>query len=199
MPVPPRRKVWFIDTSALLSLATDDGLRQAVHSELITERRVLLDVVYDELQGLAEHGDPGPAALATAALGQLEWLGEVVDTSQLVEPTRVLEIQDILRSGRSLRHQTEHWAESVIMAMTERLQHTDSYLLCEDYNARIESTAHGITPLSTHKLLSQMVRGGRLTAERAATFADAIKAAERGSDYTPQDFATGRLGRVGRP
>ncbi|MFE9813202.1 hypothetical protein ACFYRN_43480 [Streptomyces sp. NPDC005227] len=63
----------------------------------------------------------------------------------------------------------------------------------------MESVNHRITPLSTHKFLAQMVVGDRLTAERAATFSDALKAAERGSDYTPQDFITGKLGRVGQP
>ncbi|MFJ7095870.1 hypothetical protein ACIQWL_37455 [Streptomyces mirabilis] len=191
--------MWFVDTSALLSLAADDGLRQAIQDELRLQKRVLLDVVLDELEGLSAYGKPGTATLATAALGQLGWLGEPVDTSDLVTPERVIEIQDILRSGRSLRHPAEHWAESVTMAMAERLQQADPYMLCEDYDARVESLAHGLTPFSTHKLLAQMVHNGRLAADCAATFADALKAAERGSDYSPEEFVSGRLGRVGRP
>ena len=199
VPAPPKRRLWFVDTSALLSLAADAGLRQAVQDELRLQKRVLLDVVLDELEGLSAHGQPGTATLATAALGQLGWLGEPVDTSDLVTPERVIEIQDILRSGRSLRHPAEHWAESVTMAMAERLQQADPYMLCEDYDARVESLAHGLTPFSTHKFLAHLVASGRLAADRAAAFADALKAAERGGDYSPGEFVSGRLGRVGRP
>ncbi|MEV6792403.1 hypothetical protein AB0M87_10460 [Streptomyces sp. NPDC051320] len=159
----------------------------------------MLDVVHDELVGLAGRGEPCLQSLATEALGQLDWLGDPVDTSTFVIPDRVIEIQDILRSGRSLKHPAEHWAESVIMAMAERLQHTDPHMLSEDYNARVESTFHHVTPFSIHKLLARMVRQGGLTAGEAAAFAQALEAADRGADYTTDDFLAGRLGRVGRP
>ncbi|WP_215455089.1 hypothetical protein [Streptomyces sp. ATCC 21386] len=198
-PAPAKPALWFVDTSSLLSLAADDNLRQTVQGELVSRRRVLLDVVVDELERLASQGPPGIKDLAVAALGQLDWLGEPVDTDELVAAERVVEIQDIMRSGRSLRHPAEHWAESVIMAMAERLQQMDPYMLCEDYNARVESLHHNLTPFSIHKLLARMVQGDRLAADEAVIFADALQAAERGKDYTAAEFISGRLGRVGQP
>lgn len=165
----------------------------------MSQRRVLMDVVVDELERLASQGPPGIKDLAVAALGQLDWLGEPVDTGELVVPERIVEIQDIMRSGRSLRHPAEHWAESVIMAMAERLQQMNPYMLCEDYNARVESLHHNLAPFSIHKLLARMVQGGRLAADEAANFADALQAAERGKDYTAAEFISSRLGRVGQP
>lgn len=198
-PAPERPPVWFIDTSVLLSLAVDDGLRQAVQAEIGTQPRVLLDVVFDELERLASEGAPDIKSLAAAALGQLGWLGTPVDTSDKVAAERVLDIQDVLRSGRPLKHAFEHWAESVIMCLGEQLQQTTAHFLSEDYNARVESCHHGCVPLSVHKLLARMVRARRLTPERAVEFADALMAADRGKDYTAEDFVSGRLGRVGRP
>lgn len=198
-PAPAKPALWFVDTSSLLSLAVDDDLRQAVQNELVPQRRVLLDIVVDELDRLASQGPPGIKDLAVAALGQLDWLGEPVDTGDLVAAERVVEIQDIMRSGRSLRHPAEHWAESVIMAMGERLQQVVPYMLCEDYNARVESLHHNLTPFSTHKLLARMVQDDRLSADTAVDFANALQAAERGKDYSAAEFISGRLGRVGRP
>ncbi|WP_328443407.1 hypothetical protein OG780_44205 [Streptomyces sp. NBC_00386] len=191
--------VWFVDTSSLISLAADDGLRKAVQDEIQTQHRVLLDVVCDELERLADEGRPNIKSLAGAALGQLDWLGTPVDTSDKVDSLRVLEIQDVLRSGRALQHPFEHWAESVIMCMADRLQQTTPYLLSEDYNARVESRHHGCNPFSVHKLLSRMVRARTLLPERAAAFADALMASDRGKDYTAEEFTSGWLGRVGHP
>jgi hypothetical protein len=107
-PAPEKPPVWFIDTSALISLAADDGLWQAVQDEIGTQRRVLLDVVFDELERLAGEGDPNIKSLAAAALGQLDWLGAPMDTSDKVRAECVLDIQDALRSGRPLKHAYEH-------------------------------------------------------------------------------------------
>lgn len=85
------------------------------------------------------------------------------------------------------------------MAMAERLTQVNPHLLSEDYNARVESIHHNLTPFSVHKLLSQMVRRDRLSAAEAVAFANAITAADRGNDYTAEEFISGTLGRVGRP
>lgn len=176
----------------------DEALRETVVRHVGAQPHVVLDVVVDELEGLARRGSP-IRALATATLGQLGWLGEPVETNALVDPGRAVQIQDILRGGRSLRHPREHWAESVAMAMAERLTQVDAHLLSEDYDARIESVRHGLTPFSIHKVLSHMVRNGHIPAEEAVSFADALKAANRGIGYTAEEFRSGRLRRVGRP
>ncbi|WP_458246908.1 hypothetical protein [Streptomyces sp. MAI_2237] len=198
-PTPEKPAVWFIDTSALLTLAVHDDLRSVVQGEIGAQHHILVDVVYDELDRLAEEGAPDVKSLAAAALGQLDWLGTILDTSDKVAAVRVREIQDIVRGGRPLKDPFEHWAESVIMALTERMQRGTPHFLCEDHNARVESRHHGCVPFSVHKFLSHMVRHGRLAAERAVSFADAIMEAGRGNDYTAQEFASGRLGRVGHP
>ncbi|MCW1100099.1 hypothetical protein OJ963_40640 [Streptomyces sp. RS2] len=198
-PAPAKPAVWFIDTSALLTLAVDDGLRDVIKVEIEPQHHILLDVVCDELERLADEGPPNVKSLAATALGQLDWLGAVLDTNDKVAPGRVQEIQDLVRGGRPLKNPFEHWAESVTMALAERMQSGIPYFLCEDYSARVESRHSGCLPFSVHKLLFHMVRAGRLTADRAVGFADAVMRAGRGSDYTAEEFTSGRLGRVGRP
>jgi hypothetical protein len=87
----------------------------------------------------------------------------------------------------------------VIICLGEQLQLTTAHFLSEDHNARVEARSHGCVPLSVHKLLAHMVQARRLTPERAVEFADALMAADRGKDYTAEEFVSGRLGRVGRP
>ncbi|GHF42780.1 hypothetical protein GCM10018790_20790 [Kitasatospora xanthocidica] len=199
-PAPARPELWFLDTSSLMTLAVDEALREAVKGELSWHKRVLLDVVVEELERLAGAGRPDEKALAAAALGQLDWLGAPVPTDNLgIDPLRVVAVQDILRSGRPLKHPGEHWAESVIMTMAEGLTLAAPHLLSEDYNARIESVRHNCAPYSVHKLLARMVQGGRLAADDAESFADAVMAAGRGNDYTAAEFLSGNLGRVGKP
>ncbi|WP_280668110.1 MULTISPECIES: hypothetical protein [unclassified Kitasatospora] len=190
--------MWFIDTSSLVTLAADDALRAAVERELGHQRRALLDVVVDELEFLAA-GNSDARDLAEAALEQLAWLGEPVDTTDMTDSQHVLAIQEVVRGGRPLKHEREHWAESMIMSMAGRLTMVRPQILTEDYGARVESLNHGLTPFSVHKLLSIMVKSGKLDASDAVAYADSLKAAGRGQDYTAQDFMTGRLRRVGHP
>jgi hypothetical protein len=182
----------------LISLAVDDGLRAAVQRELDPQRVTLLDVVVDELKILAD-GDTDVAGLASDALGQLDWLGNVAPTSGYLDLFAVREIQNTIRGTRALKHDLEHWAESVIMHIAPRLQVAAAHMLSEDHAARVESQNHRIKPFSVHKLLARMVQGARLDADDAVAFADALKAAGRGPDVTAEEFRTGRLRRVGQP
>jgi hypothetical protein len=86
----------------------------------------------------------------------------------------------------------------VITDIAEHLTMTKPVLLTEDYNARVEATQRGIEALSVHKLLSLMVRGGRLPPADAEIFAERLRKAGRaGHGYTAVEFASGDLGRVG--
>jgi hypothetical protein len=193
--------VWLPDTASLLSMAVDDDLAAVIEGELAPHACALFDVVDDELADLADlpYGDPR-RALARRAQARLGWLGEVVDTSTLSDPKRARKIQNLIRGARPLRHDFEHWAESVIIDIAEHLTMTKPVLLTEDYNARVEATQRGIEALSVHKLLSLMVRGGRLPAADAEIFAECLRKAGRaGHGYTAVEFASGDLGRVGRP
>jgi hypothetical protein len=85
-----------------------------VQGELVSQRRVLLDVVVDELERLASQGPPGIKDLAVAALGQLDWLGEPVDTDELVAAERVVDSghhaqrQEPETSGGALGRVSDH-------------------------------------------------------------------------------------------
>jgi hypothetical protein len=191
--------LWIPDTSSLITLAVDDELAAAVQAECGADRRVLLDVVVDELENLAG-GRQKVSALAAAALTQLEWLGVPLDTSDKVDTARVQAIQDVIRAGRPLRDPWQHLGEAVALGLAERLQVVTPKLLTEDHDARVEAKNRGVESLSVHKLLSRMVAAGRLTAETAETFASRIHAAGRAAgEYTAAEFRTGRLGRVGKP
>src|SRR5260370_11503469 len=70
-------QVWFLATSALVTLAVRPPLQRAVAGALSTHRRVLVRAVVAELEGLAGTDDVA-AAWASSALGQLDWLGTPV-------------------------------------------------------------------------------------------------------------------------
>ena len=186
------------DTSSLLSLAVDPQLSRVVQAELSVQRCALLDVVADELDDLAQPGG-SVSGLAQAALGQISWLGPVVATEKLSDPDGVLDIQNTIRTGRPLKHPREHWAESVVLDIGERLQSVAPRLLSEDYDARVEAPYHSVLPFSVHKVLATMVRGRRLSAVAAEAFATALHRARRGPEITAEEFTRGDLRRVGRP
>jgi hypothetical protein len=191
-------RVWFLDTSSLLSMAVDAAVQETVEAELAAQRCVLLDIVLDELHGLAER-QGGAAGLAETALAQLEWLGTPVDTDPLVDISNAEAIQDLVRGGRPLKHAREHWAEAVAIDIGSRLQSVRPTLLSEDYSARIEARRNNVEPLSLHKLLHWMVRGDRLSSLSAEALALLLEKADRGPECTATEFIRGTLGRVGRP
>jgi hypothetical protein len=61
-------KVWFLDTSSLLSMAVDEEIEAAVLAEIADERVVIIDIVQDELTYRA--GVPATAELAKRALSR---------------------------------------------------------------------------------------------------------------------------------
>ena len=208
MPAPPppaKPDVWLFDTSTLITLAADDELAAVVRAELSPHRCVLFDVVVDELEWLADV--PGKdQRLVQRALTQLGWLGPVVDTAQLSDPERARAIQELIAGTRPLRDDWEHWAESVIIDIARRLTMATPILLSEDHSARVEANQRSddgrgpIASYSVHKLLSRMVRAGRLPAEDAEAFAVRLVEAGRARHtYTAEEFRKPDLGRVGRP
>lgn len=95
--------VWFLDTSALVSLAVDFPLRQAVQATLSSHRRVLVAAVVAELHELAKTADR-TAAWAGMALGQLHWLGEPVRVDEPAGVELAAEIQEQIAAGRPLKN-----------------------------------------------------------------------------------------------
>ena len=93
----------------------------------------------------------------------------------------------------------EHFGEAAVIALAGRAQTVKPLMLCDDYNARVAAKNHNVEPFSVHKLMYIMIRQGKITAAEAASFADALHTAGRHGDYTAQELASGRLGRVGQP
>lgn len=193
-----RQQVWFPDTSALVTMAIHLPLQQAVAAVLSSHRRVLVKAVLGELERLATTSDT-TAKWAGTALSQLGWLGQPVSLDDPVGVELAVSLQEQIAAGRPLKHEMEHFGEAAIISLACRAQRVRPLLLSDDYDARVAAKNSGVEAFSTHKLLHLMVRQGKVTATEAAGFADALQSAGRAQDYTAQELASGRLGRVGQP
>jgi hypothetical protein len=191
-------QVWFLDTSALVTLAVHPPLQRAVAGTLSTHRRVLVRAVVAELEGLAGTGDVA-AAWASSALGQLDWLGTPVRVDDPIGTQLAVEIQALIAGGRALVHDMQHYGEAAIISLASRAQTLKPLMLSDDYDARVAAKNRCVEPLSVHKLLHLMINQSLITAAQAAAFADALQKAGRAPDYTAAELASGRLGRVGEP
>lgn len=194
----PRRQVWFPDTSALVTLAVHTPLQQAVVATLSTHDRVLVDAVAAELHGLAATVGP-VSGWAGAALKQLDWLGTPVRVDDPVGTRLAVELQEQIAGGRALSHAMQHYGEAAIISLASRARYLRPLMLSDDYDARVAAKNHDVEPVSVHKLLHLMIRQGKVAADQAASFANALNTAGRAQDYTAADLASGHLGRVGQP
>jgi hypothetical protein len=192
------QQVWFLDTSALVTLAVHPPLQRAVEALLLAQRRVLVKAVVVELEGLASTKPP-VAHWAATALGQLGWIGEPVGLDDPVGTDLAVTIQETLAAGRPLQHNAEHYGEAAIIALASRARKLMPLMLSDDYDARVAAHTHGVRSLSVHRLLHIMIMKEKVTEAQAAAFADALFSAGRSQDYTAAELASGRLGRVGQP
>lgn len=203
MNAPAPRRVWFIDTSSLMTIAVSADLKTQVQAAIGTDAISLLDVVVGELDYRARFD-----GLAAAAHGDLGWLGKPADTSTYVRVEEVEETQQLIADGRALRNQFEHWAESVTITMLKAAADRGSELECvfltEDYSARIQANkVRTCTPKSVHRVLYERVQDDALTAAAAESLAQAMRSQGRGQEYTAADFANPNrrqgIRRVGEP
>ena len=190
--------MWFPETSALVTLAVHLPLQQAVMATLLAHRRVLVKAVVTELEGLATTSNI-TATWAGTALGQLDWLGEPVSLDDPAGVKLAVQLQEEIAAGRPLKHPMEHFGEAAVISLASRAQVTRPLMLCDDYGARVTASNHDVEPFSVHKLMHLMISQGKVTATQAAAFADALDEAGRANNYTVQELASGRLGRVGQP
>jgi rRNA-processing protein FCF1 len=190
--------VWFPDTSALVSMAVHLPLHQTVQATLSAHRRVLVTAVVAELEELAK-SSTRTAAWAGAALGQLDWLGEPVRLDDPAGTELAAELQEQIAAGRPLKHALEHFGEAAIISLASRARTLRPLMLSDDYDARVAAKNRDVEPLSVHKLMHLMISQGKVTAAQAFSFADALNTAGRAQDYTADELASGRLGRVGQP
>lgn len=189
---------WFPDTSALVTLAVHPPLQRAVAAALSVHNLVLVESVVSELKGLAGTSDPA-AAWAGTALGQLDWLGEPVRVDDPVGTQLAVELQELIAGGRPLTHDMQHYGEAAIISLASRAQRLQPVMLSDDYDAPVAAKNRNVEPFSVHKLLHLMINQSKMTAAQAASFADALQAANRAQDYTAAELTSGRLGRVGQP
>ena len=193
-----RRHVWFPDTSALVTLAVHLPLQRAVVATLSVHLRVLVNAVVTELEGLATTSDT-TATWAGTALGQLDWLGKPAPLDDPAGVELAARLQKEIAAGRPLKHDMEHFGEAAVISLACRAQTVHPLMLCDDYDARVAAKNRSVEPFSVHKLIHLMITQGKVTATEAASFADALHRAGRAQDYTAEELASGRLGRVGQP
>jgi len=197
-------RVWFLDTSSLLSMAVDKDIEAEVLDEIGKNHVVIIDIVQDELTRRA--GIPETAGLAKVALSSIEPHWSVMDTTRYVTLEDVQLAQEDVADGRILTDDWQHWAESTIIALARRSATTgltSKILLSEDYDARrVACTVPHTRGVSIHSVLHERVQSSRMTAEAAAALGEKLHQAGRGPAVTASDFAdpTGRgLGRVAKP
>jgi hypothetical protein len=203
--VPPPR-IWFLDTASLLSMAVDDAVAAAVMEEIGDDRVVIIDVVTDELHYRATVDDTAELANTALADRKSDWTD--LDTDELVTLDEVLDAQEDVADGRTLKDDYQHWAESIIIAMARQSAAAGSVstkvLLSEDFDARrVADTVPDTTSTSIHGLLHHRIHVGKtMSPDAAAELAQKLHDAGRGPVVTTDDFAdpSGRgLGRVGKP
>jgi hypothetical protein len=193
-----KRQVWFLETSALVTLAVHLPLQQAVAATLSAHPRILVKAVVTELEELVMTSD-STATWAGTALSQIGWLGKPIPLDDPAGVELAASLQEEVAGGRPLKHPMEHFGEAAVISLACRAQTVRPLMLCDDYDARVTAKNNDVEPFSIHKLMHLMIGQGKVTAPEAASFAEALHVAGRAQDYTPQELASGRLGRVGQP
>lgn len=185
-----------IDTCSLINLAIDADMWSRTKDHF-AGRAGTAQIVVEELKLLQT--DPKVSAHVHRVLADLDWLGvpiAVDDDDDLAEATR---IQGDIAAGRTLHHPGEHLGESILIVLARP---DASRILMDDYNARFKAKSEGVTSISIHRLFHQWIRSGVIDAAKAKAFADAIRTAGRGSDYTEEELKRGgrrAMGRVWEP
>lgn len=202
---PRYSRVWFPDTSSLLSMAVDERAETAVLDEIGADPVMFIDVVEIELNRRARIA--ATAKLAEIALNHIRPHWVKMATERYVTEEEVQQIQEEVADGRTLLDNHQHWAESTIIALARRSAAAGytsvKLLLSEDYEARrVACATPFMRALSVHALLHERVQKKRMTSQDAAELGEVLHTAGRGPAVTASDFAdpSGRgLGRVAKP
>lgn len=198
-------RVWFIDTSTLLSMAANTAIEAVVLVAIGEDPVRIVDVVHEELTYRASR--PETTALAKTALTRLpaNWL---VMRTDFLDEYDIAEAQDDVADGRRLKDDYEHWAEATIITLARKAVSRGSALdiqfMTEDYEARrVASTVRGMQPKSIHRLLHEQVQAKSIAALDAQVISDLLLRSGRSlTTTTVNDFAGPSrkgLGRAGRP
>ncbi len=172
-------RVWFPETSALVTLGVHRPLQQAVVAALSPSYRMLVKAVVTELQELSKTSDI-TATWAGTALGQLEWLGEAVALDDPVGVELAVQAQEEIAGGRPLKHPMEHFGEAAVISLASRAQKMKALMLCDDYGARVAAKNRNVQPVSVlevtrhGKTIAVVVPGSGILARYAPLIARGI-------------------------
>lgn len=199
------RRVWFIDTSTLLSMAVDPSIEAVVLAAIGTDPVRIVDVVRDELDYRANR--PETKLLAQTAIARMPTSWTTMETYFLDEED-IADAQDDVADGRHLKDAYEHWAEATIITLARaavgRGNVLDILFLTEDFEARrVASAVPGMRPKSVHRLLHERVQASQVTAVTAQAISDLLCRSGRSLTTTTLDDFTNPnskgLGRAGKP
>lgn len=189
-----------------MNMQASPDLDALVQQQMNGETCVLMQAVVDELERLVDvSSDPRAVDLARKTLANLAWLGPPHRDDDWADLEDIVHWQDQVADGRPLKHEGEHWAESVIIAAIERLpeDYDAAVFLSDEYSARVQATKHEwCHAYSLVRYLHVLVRNGTLSASVALRMATELADAGRGiavelSDFT--DPSPKGLGRYGGP
>jgi hypothetical protein len=194
-PTPIASETWYIDTSALITLAYHRPLRSTVVDFLQPRKTILVSSVVHEL---TRKKKVDPSNIYTnAAIADLSWLGTAERHEHLNDA--IYDIQEDIAAGKQLVHPLEHLGESHIIA-AGRLLPGEVFMVCDDHNARVMGKSNGIHPLGVHRLMHEMIRLGVLNPSIAAAYSVVLHTKRRaGRSFTEIDFQSGDLGHMGEP
>ena len=198
-------RVWFVDTSTLLSMAADPASKNAVSSAIGLDHVRIVDVVHRELAYRATR--PETRRLAQTATAHMPSTWRTMDTYFLTE-NEIAEAQDDVADGRTLKDEYEHWAEATIITLARqavsRGNVLDIQFMTEDFEARrVAFTIPGVQPKSIHRLLYERVQSRLMAADDAQTISGLLYRSGRSrTSTTVDDFILPNrkgLGRAGQP
>ncbi len=198
-------RVWFIDTSTLLSMAADQAIENVVLTAIGLDHVRIVDVVERELVYRATR--PETKRLAQTAIAQMPSTWRTMDTYFLDEG-EIAEAQDDVADGRLLKDDYEHWAEATIITLARKAVSRGNVLdiqfMTEDFEARrVACTVPGVQAQSIHRLLYERVQARLMPAHDAQTISGLLYDSGRSrTSTTVEDFTRPNrkgLGRAGQP
>lgn len=185
-----------IDTCSLINLAVDETMWSCAKDHFAGRIGTAL-IVVEELRKLRT--DQNIGIYVRRVLADLDWLEEPIRVEEDETVAESVRIQGLIAAGRPLRHPGEHLGESVLIVIARPFA---SQIIMDDHNARVMAKSERIESISLHRLLHQWIRNDVVEPSMAKAFADSIKAAGRGSNYTEEELKRGgrrEMGRVWEP
>ena len=185
-----------IDTCSLFGLVVDADMWSCAKSHFAGRVGMTARIMTE----LEDHRtDSKVGRLARSVLADAEWLGTPLRVDEDDDVAEIFRIQALIAGGHPLRHSGEHLGESELIVAARPI---GARILMDDHDGRVMARNVGVTAISVHRLLHHWIRDTVIDSSTAKGFADAMKAADRGADYTEQELIQGgrrAMGRVWEP